>query len=441
MPEAPQIGARAIPRAGDFQWNAIVVDDDPHISKDVAEFFEGHLFAGRTIAFKAIQQWEEAFDIIRDRKADLIILDVYRGEPKAGGDRIGEQVLAEIKKTGFAPVVIYTNLTEGLEDERSEFVRLVLKADGLQALQSALKAVFDSRLPQINRAIINHLDRTLRDYMWGFLIGNWSSFKAVADKPEFLRLLLQRLALSFVREGVGIATAEVFGGHDHASPSPDTVHPAEFYVKPPIGSDPLLGDIRLRKLGDKSEYLVVLWPSCDMVSGGGRLPKTNTVLCANASLLELFPETDKYKESPSGTAKRQLTELLKNNRDKNFGTADRFHFLPGILDIPHLVVDFQQVERLTLDQTRHLPCLGSLASPYAEHISSRFTRYLSRVGTPDPDLQLVIDSLPVLAKLAAVPPAPPKENYPEKPDPKKSNTSLDKSRKHRPNPLKPKSRK
>src|SRR6185437_2673109 len=195
-------------------WNAIVIDDDANVCRDVSEYFHGMEFGGRSIAFTGIQDWDKAFDLVRERKADIIILDVYRGEARMGGDRVGERVLEDIRQTGFAPVILYTNLTEGLEPERSEFVRLVLKADGLKLLAQALKDLFESRIPQMNRAIINHLDRALRDYMWGFVAANWASLRSVADKPEFLRLLLQRLALSFVREGIGDTVGEVFGSTD-----------------------------------------------------------------------------------------------------------------------------------------------------------------------------------------------------------------------------------
>lgn len=381
-------------KRSEFPWNAIVVDDDPMVIEDISDYFRGKAFAGHSISFKGIDNWDEDFSLVRDRKVDLVVLDIYRGQATTGGDRAGERVLEQIKLSGFAPIIIYTNLAEGLEPEREEFVRLVLKADGLPQLAGELESLFDTKVPLMHRAIVNHLDRALRDYMWGFVTKNWPNLKTLADKPEFLRLLLQRLALSFVREGVGEAMAEVFGKTGSSSEGfSETVHPAEFYIKPPVGTDPLLGDVRLRPTEQNQEYLVVLWPSCDMVSTGGRAPKTNTVLCAKAILLDLLPETKKYLESQSKSATKQLTELLKNNRDTNLGTPDRFHFLPGILDIPNLVVDFQELERLTLEEVRNFTCLGSLSSPYAEHLASRFTRYLGRLGTPDANLQVVIASL------------------------------------------------
>jgi hypothetical protein len=274
-------------------------------------------------------------------------------------------------------------------------------------LRKAIDSLFATRVPQIHRAIVNQLDRSLCNYMWTFVTGNWENLKTVADKPEFLRLLVQRLALSFIHEGIDDAIVEVFGSAEQINQAGlDTVHPAELYIKPPIGPDPMLGDIRIRQRGAERDYIVVLWPSCDMVSTGGRKPKTNIVLCGKAALLETVPESKKYLESQSKTTRKQLTELMKNNRDSNFGNPDRFHFLPGFLDIPNLVIDFQEIERLPLSDVTSFQCLGSLTSPYAENLGSRFTRYLGRIGTPDADIETVIASLvaissPGLSQVAA----------------------------------------
>jgi len=325
-------------------------------------------------------------------------LDIYRGQAAAGGERIGEEVLKEIKTSGFVSVVIYTNLPEGLENQVNEFVRLIPKEQGLDALNQAIEEIFKSRVPQMHRAIVNHVDRALCQYMWGFVAAQWAELRQLADRPEFLRILLQRLAISFVREGVDFAIAEVFGIETVKNLDPDKVHPAEFYVKPPIGSDPMSGDIRLRSIDKTKQYFAVLWPTCDMISTGGRKPKTDRVLCAEALPLHEFEEAKAFMQNQSNAAAEKLIELLKNNRKSNFGFADRYHFLPGLLDIPDLVIDFQAVELFSLEAVNKLPSLGVLASPYAEHMSSRFDRYRGRIGTPDLDCDLIIDRASPRAK-------------------------------------------
>jgi hypothetical protein len=94
------------------------------------------------------------------------------------------------------------------------------------------------------------------------------------------------------------------------------------------------------------------------------------------------------KKLEEGVNKQKKVErLVKNTRDES---PDRYHFLPGVWDIPDLVVDFQALEHVTLAEVRALACLGTLASPFAEALGSRFQRYIGRIGTPDLDVPAVV---------------------------------------------------
>jgi len=265
-------------------------------------------------------------------------------------------------------------------------------------LKTQIEELFALRIPQLHRAVVNHVDRTLGSYMWSFVLLKWNDFREFADKPEFLRLVVQRLAATLTREGIEKMTAELYGeGKMSEADDPEKIHPAECYIKPPIGTDPLLGDVRVRAEGDQRDHLVVLWPSCDMVGIGGRLPKTNAILCAGAMPLTKAPEVEAWRQSPSATKEESVRRILKNMRkalpDQEVGSSDRYHFLPGVWDIPDLVVDFQKLEHLPLDTVKSFTCLGTLASPFAEALGSRFGRYLGRIGTPDLNLDLVMTGL------------------------------------------------
>jgi hypothetical protein len=371
-------------------WSVLLVEDDQNTVRQIREYFADRQFAGRNIALAPITDWDHAFGLIRERKADLAILDIYRGDAAQGGERVGERVLDDFQRTGFIPVVIHTNLPEGLEGRRNEFVRLIAKTDGLGRLSAEVEALFATRIPQLNRAILNHLDRTLCDYMWNFVAKEWPSLKDIADRPEFLRLLLNRLSYSFARTEVEKALREAFENYDAPAVDPERIHPAEFYVMPPLSLDPTLGDVRLRKNNDNAEYLIVLWPTCDMVSSGGRKPKVDRVLCARAKLLTTFPEVQENAANPSTRTRDHLMKLMANNRDRGRGSADSIHFLPAFLGIPDLIVEFRELEVLALEDVRKLKCLAAIASPYAEQMNFRFDSYRGRIGVPDLDLEVVI---------------------------------------------------
>jgi hypothetical protein len=403
-PEQPAAPA-AKPPAELPTWNALLIEDNPDTVRQIEEFFQNRNVSGRRMVISPITNWDDAFGLIRGRKADVAILDIYRGQAAKGGERVGERVLDDFQSSGFVPVVIHTNLPEGLEGRRSEFVRLVAKTDGLGKLAAEIDALFATHVPQINRAILNHLDRALCDYMWNFVTKQWAQLKDIADRPEFLRVLLSRLAYFLQRTDVERALAEAFDNYKPLSLDPEKVHPAEMYVMPTLSQDPVLGDIRKRKTGDTVEYLVVLWPTCDMVSSGGRKPKVDRVLCARTKLMSSCAESQEYATNATGKAREQLSKLMVNNRDRKFGSAESVHFLPAFLGIPDLVVEFRELEILSLDDVKKLESLATVASPYAEQISFRFDSYRGRVGVPDLDLDVVIGKLGPVAAGSARPPA------------------------------------
>jgi CheY-like chemotaxis protein len=376
----------------DYKWHVLLVEDEDTIRRQVMEFLSGETFASRGLKISEIGPLDEALDLIRERKADLVILDVYRGRAQRGGEQTGVQILESIKRSGFVPVVLYTALPEGLEGHQDKFVRLVGKeAGGLPKLKEEIADLFALRIPQIHRAIVNHIDQTMCAYMWDFVQERWADFEPLVDKPEFLRLVVQRLARTLARQGIERMAQEVYGDPPPAPPGSDeTVHPAECYVKPPIGDDPMLGDIRRRDGGEHPGHLIVLWPTCDMVTAGGRTQKTDFALCARAFPATETPEVRDWLSARSNTRKKAVEGLAKNRRGES---PDRYHFLPGVWDIPDLVVDFQALEHVALTDIRGYACLATLASPFAEALAARFQKYIGRVGTPDVDVEAVISRM------------------------------------------------
>jgi len=374
------------------KWNILLIEDEIEVRRQVKEYLSPEIFAARSLNIIEIPDMSQALTFIREQKADMIILDIYRGKAEPGGEQTGVQILDSIKGSGFVPVVIYTALPEGIEAHASKFVRLVGKdAGGLVRLKGEIEDLFRLRIPQLYRAIVTHIDKTMCAYMWDFVLGHWADFEPLVDKPEFLRLIVQRLALTFTRQGIEQITKEVYEVQALGEPiTAETVHPAEYYIKPPIGQDPMLGDVRVRVTAGNPEYLVVLWPSCDMVSSGGRTPKTDNVLCARSILAKDIPEVTDWLGSPSENKEKVVKRILHNTREKS---PERYHFLPGVWDIPDLVIDFQDLEHITLAGVRELRCLATLASPFAEAMGTRFQKYIGRIGTPDLDVAAVIQKL------------------------------------------------
>ncbi len=88
---------------------------------------------------------------------------------------------------------------------------------------------------------------------------------------------------------------------------------------------------------------------------------------------------------------------MENNR-KDGKQPDRYHFLPGVMSFPDLVTDFQSSKMVTYEQLNDpvsYKHIASLDSPFSECLLTRFIRYYGRIGTPDIDLDIVLNRLKV----------------------------------------------
>lgn len=360
--------------------------------RQLKEFLEGEEFSFGRVQVTGAGSFDSALALLRERKIDLVILDVFRGGPPQG-DRAGIGVLENWRSTGFAPVILHTALPEGLDEHCNAFVRLVPKEAGNFArLAREIEELFALKIPQVHRAIFEHLEASLRDYMWNFVAANWKEIGGLVPRPDFARLLVHRLGLQFARVGVGAVVEQLHPGAPGGDPEPQKVHPAEYYIKPPLDPDPMLGDMRLLNRGDKDELFVVVWPSCDLVLRGGKC-KVDRALCARAVPIGGFEEHQKWAETatPPESATKALVALMSNNRKGP--QPERYYFLPAVWDIPAVVIDFQQLEHVSVEELRGAQCLATVASPFAEAIGARFVRYLGRVGTPDLDTTLALEAL------------------------------------------------
>ena len=135
----------------------------------------------------------------------------------------------------------------------------------------------------------------------------------------------------------------------------------------------------------------MLTPSCDLVQGR---EKAKWILFAFCESLEQQKEFADWKDalpSPSVQLETKLRSLLGNNR-RDY-QPERFYFLPGVLALPNLLVDFQQLRTLSLEQLCTLDQKASLDSPFSEALLARFTRYFGRLGIPDLDIDVLLAHL------------------------------------------------
>ena len=112
---------------------------------------------------------------------------------------------------------------------------------------------------------------------------------------------------------------------------------------------------------------------------------------------ELLTEQDEHQafraDPDSKTRRRQLAQLLANNRPPKGRQQDRYHHLPAAMAVPGLVADLKRVVTVRWDEFDVLDRVASLDAPYAEALLHQFARYVGRLGTPDLDVDTVLDAI------------------------------------------------
>lgn len=320
-----------------------------------------------------------------------MILDLRLGpHDETREEEAGARTLQAIQQRRFVPIIFYTALPHLVRELETPLIRVIEKGPSPGPLLEAIRQIFASRLPAVNRALVRHLETVQRDYMWEFVAKHWERFGSTADRAALAYLLARRLAMSLSGPGIQ-QLAQDLGNTTGVGTTEGLVHPMRYYVMPPVEKSPLAGDLYRGQIGDQSGYWALLSPSCDLVTGR---EKAEWVLLARCLPLSEHTEHQGWQAGlpqPSRTVDNRLRSLLRNNRQG--GQAERFYFLPGALTLPDLVVDFQQLATLPRAQMTTLERLASLDSPFAEALLVRFARYFGRLGTPDLDVEAILSRL------------------------------------------------
>ncbi len=399
------------------KWRFLIIEDKPDIAKQLEQACPGFV-APDAVEIEVFTKFKDVEPLLDSRRYDLLIIDLKDDSSSLPEDENlpGLKIFEAVKKRRFVPVVFYTALAKHVLPERTAFVRVVEKTEGLAKLESEVRAVFNTHLPALSR----HLENEQREYFWDFLSKHWKEMVEHHDKVDLVYLVARRLAQTlrsdsiraFVekishrtqkplecksaeKESRGTTVAEP-QEHDDAVVS-DTVHPVELYIYPCTDQHWLAGDIIQEALAGKKEYWLVLTPSCDFEN-----KKADFVIQAKCQPLTEQKEYASWAantKTPSKTAVNNIEGVISDNRG---GQKDRFKFLPGTFFLPDLVVDFQQLRSVQLNDLNRKNVIASLDSPFAEAVLARFSRYFGRLGTPNLDKNVVLNRLQTsIAKIPA----------------------------------------
>jgi len=361
------------------KWRVLVVEDNETIGKELVDALETPGWLDPSTEFDAnwVASFQDALAMLARSRFDVLVLDLRddvtpakTGEEQA---KPGLDILAEVKKTRFVPVVFYTALPEQVSSLASPIVRVVEKTEGIVRVREELAGLLRTGLPRLSR----YLEEEQRRYFWEFVETKWAGDASV-QSVDLAYLMARRLAAALRAEFSRLASSviaglEVVPGKEHQA------HPMEYYIFPPVERFWSAGDIIRRK--GETAYYVVMTPTCDFAQ-----KKATFFLAAKCSPLTSFGEYATWLGE-------QTPPVFDGNPDRIVGLmadrrGDRFKFLPGTHEFPDLVVDLQQLNSVPVTDQAQYERIASMDSPYAETLLARFGRFYSRIGTPDLDIEL-----------------------------------------------------
>jgi len=373
-------------------WHLLFVDDNTENCDLAAKYLNEQvvLEPGEKLKVTTEVDFNKALDRLESGYFDFVVLDVRLGpHEEEREEEEGIKVLESIKALCFIPIIFYTGLPQKVRSLETPLIKVIENTEGLPKVLSTVKEILLTRIPLVNRALLRYVKEVQRDYMWEFITNNWEAFGDTPDRTSLAYFLARRLAKSLDSPGIQ-KLAEKLGDTTKIWCSEDSVHPMRYYIVPPLGIRPMAGDVIKEEDGTKTQYMVLITPSCDFVQD-----KVDYMLFAYCTPLREIKEYIDWENNPDNPDQKYINRLLPFVTDKK----DRFFFLPSVFNIPDLIVDYQKIAKLEpkefarLAKDGKLTCVASLDSPYCENLCARFSRYFGRLGTPDLNIDLIFNRI------------------------------------------------
>lgn len=371
--------------------NILFIDDDERLRTNLVKVFDQESIEGHTLIASQAATFEEGKRLVGENDFDIVILDLYKGEPKEGNEKLGIEVLKEIQSAAFIPVIFYSGLTKDLAGIESEVVGVVNKGEGgIDQLKVEITRIIKSNIALIKRKVNDHVRIALRDYFWKTVHDDKETIEPIKNDISIGYLLLRRLAHSLSKENIKTLLSDDKIKEGKA-------HPMEFYIYPNDSGEYESGEI----LKKDDQYYAILTPDCDFVLRGNGKRKAEKVLLVSSFPFIALDDFKKYsvlkeKLDKSENEKSQLSNLegkLRNWMGNKEGEKDRYYFLPGTPFIDNHVLDFQNKTMVNYDELKTFQRIAKLDTPFAQSIVASFTRYYNRIGFPDIDAEYVLARL------------------------------------------------
>ena len=365
--------------------NLLIVEDDENQKKlyeDAIDDFNRD--SDIEIAITVSSNLEEGIDQIRKNDFDAAIIDLRLGVGDVKGK--GKEIIREIKRNLRFPVFVLTGFPGDLDEDLTKeniFYKIYRQTekDTIEVLKE-IASIYKTGITNIlgRKGII---DKTLQKVFWENSSENMAYWiKEIEDKNKIEKVLSRHL-LAHLSESLKLTEEGAF----------EKCHPAEVYIMPPIKKDFFTGDILENK--DSKEFVLIFTPACDMElrkrkNGENWVTYRNADKIILAKLIEFnqIAEVNAYIETQSNTKRKEVKRYVKNTK------KERYYYLPSFGSrIPGFLIDFQDINRINTDEINIYNRVASVDEPFLKDIIAKFTAYYARQGSPDFDVESIMEKL------------------------------------------------
>lgn len=360
----------------------LYIEDDKGNREDLVDLLSGLVINECKITIEGEELFENATQRIYNEGFHLVILDLYKGRAGDGGEMLGLTTLEDVKSHIFVPIIFYSGNISAVRELKSQVIGVATKGgvEGIDELKNEIGRLTSHNLPFINENIYKFINGKIKEYFWGTIQKNNTTFKPDNNDFSLGYLLLRNIGNSLYRDNI----YKILGDNSIAE---DKVHPMEFYIYPRKDDvEYENGDI-LENNESKNVY-VILTPSCDLISTETRQRKAERVLLVKAKCLTEMDEYIAYKGKQNNDNKKRLSKII------NSAKSDRYFFIPGTPFITNRVIDFQDKSMVDYGELNaNFKRIAKLDNPFAQSMTASFIRYYNRIGFPDIDVDYVLSKL------------------------------------------------
>lgn len=348
----------------------LVIEDNEELAADAVREIEEAFRDGDEfeVEVKSETDFDRGLAELKVGQYDLVVLDVRRDKSATQEEdrAAGLAGYRDMKQVCFTPVVFWTAVPQDVKEEELPPIVTVLRKEELQQLPTRIRAAIESGAAAAIRSIEQAVSDVMRRHMWDELAPNWAEYTADGDHEVVAQVLVSRLARTLEED----TKKEI------------SSRPSQRYVYLPHDGRRRPGEIR-RSATDLT-WWVILTPACDLANN-----KSEFILLAQAKSIDSYT---KYQEwITNDKSKAKWNELW---RDILASTSGRYFYLPQFRDIPHLVIDLNDVRSVKSEEfDKRYHRVASLASPFSEALLVQHSHFRGRVGVPDLQPEAVKESL------------------------------------------------